>query len=288
MQEIILFFKQNNGTRKLIFSVVALIFTMLILKLVNQFLGKKITNPNKFYMARKRSYYVGSISYIIIMIFVWLEMAGSFSTYIGLLSAGIAIALKDIFSNLAAWVFIILRKPFSVGDRIIIHGQRGDVIDIRIFQFSLIELNAPEDGGQSTGRIVEIPNNFVFIHPVINFVKGFNYIWNEIKVEITFESDWELAKQEFTKILEKNTSEFIEGAQKEIQHASRRYMFYYTKFTPIVYTDVRESGVLLTLRYLCEVKTRRMTVNNIWEDILRLVKQEERIDLAYPTKRIVF
>lgn len=287
MEKIIAFIQENHWTRKIIITVLSLILTILLTKFINNMFFKRIFGSNKFYMARKRTYYTMSILYIISMVFVWLEMAGSFTTYIGLLSAGIAITLKDIFSNMAGWLFIIFRKPFSVGDRILINGQRGDVIDVRIFQFSLIELNSPEDGEQSTGRIVEIPNHFVFLYPVVNYVKGFQYIWNEIKVEITFESDWKKAKRELEKIVDRHTLHFTDKAKKEIQEASKRYMIYYNKFTPIVYTDVRASGVLLTMRYLCAPKDKRNTVNDIWEDVLNLINSSEDIDLAYPTKRVV-
>lgn len=287
MEEIILFIQRNHWTRKIIITVLGFILTVFLTKFINNVFFRTTSNSNKFYTLRKRTYYAMSILYIVSMIFVWLEMAGSFSTYMGLLSAGVAIALKDIFSNMAGWLFIILRRPFSVGERILIDGYRGDVIDIRIFQFSLIEINEPDDGEQSTGRIVEIPNNFVFLYPVVNYVKGFKYIWNEIKVEITFESDWKKAKRELEKIVERHTMHFTGKAKKEIEEAARKYMIYYNKFTPIVYTDVRASGVLLTMRYLCAPKDKRNTINDIWEDILNLINSSEDIDLAYPTKRVV-
>lgn len=287
MAQIIEFIHANPWTKKLFWSAVGLVIAILIVKLINRVLFKKIADTNKFYMTQKRIYYIVSILYILTVLFAWLEVAGSFTTYIGLLSAGIAIALKDIFSNMAAWLFIILKKPFAVGDRILIHGQRGDVIDVRIFQFSLIELNEPEEGEQSTGRIVDIPNHFVFLYPVVNYVKGFQYIWNEIKVEITFESNWQKAKKELEKIVDRHALHFTEQAERQIKQAARKYMIYYSKFTPIVYTDVRASGVLLTLRYLCNPKARRKTVNDIWQDVLILVRDNEDIDLAYPTRRVV-
>lgn len=208
------------------------------------------------------------------------------TTYFGLLSAGIAITLKDIFSNTAAWLFIILRKPFEVGDRILINEQRGDVIDIRMFQFTLIEVTSYEEGEQSTGRIIDIPNSYIFSNASVNYSKAFKFIWNEIKVLITFESDWKKAKVILTEIVNKNTIHLSRDASKRIREAERKYRIHYDKLTPIVYTNVRESGVELTLRYLCEPRQRRTSVNNIWEDILEKFEMEEKIHLAYPTVRI--
>lgn len=287
MDKIYEIFEQNPWLNKFVVSLLVLLIIMFLAKMMMKLLFNKISDNSKFYLIRKRTYYIVTIFYCIILAFIWLEMVSNFTTYMGLLSAGIAIALKEIFTNMAAWFFIMIKRPFYVGDRVYINGVRGDVIDIRIFQFSLIELNEPEDGEQSTGRIIDIPNHFVFIYPITNYVKGFGYIWNEIKVEITFESDWELAKKEFEQILDRHVIHFTGHAEREIREAARKYMIYYTKFTPIVYTDVRESGVLLTLRFLCAPKDKRNTNNDIWEDILRFINSRDDVDLAYPTKRIV-
>ncbi len=71
---------------------------------------------------------------------VWFEGFGSIATFLGLVSAGIAIALKDLLVNLAGWGFILWRRPFEVGDRIQLGPHMGDVIDLRIFQFTLLEI----------------------------------------------------------------------------------------------------------------------------------------------------
>lgn len=287
MDSVLTFMQENSWARKVLITVLCFVLAFMIINAIKLTLFKRISDTNRVYRTRKATYYMVSFIYILLMLFVWVDTAGSLTTYIGLLSAGIAIALKDIFSNIAAWFFILLKRPFSVGDRILINGKRGDVIDIRLFQFSLIELSEPEDGEQSTGRMVDIPNHYVFLYPIVNYVKGFRYIWNEIKVEITFESNWQKAKKEFECIVDKHTLHFTDKAEQAIKEAARKYMIYYKNFTPIVYTDVRASGVLLTLRYLCAPKAKRQTVNDIWEDILKVIAMNDDIDLAYPTKRVV-
>ena len=74
-------------------------------------------------------------------------------------------------------------------------------------------------------------------------------------------------------------------AEKEIFRASRSFMIYYTHLTPIVYTKVEDSGVKLTIRYLCNPRSRRGTENQIWQDILTEFEKHDDINLAYPTIR---
>lgn len=71
---------------------------------------------------------------------LWISNFQFIVTFLGILSAGIAIALKEVFMNIAGWAFIYIRKPFDVGDRIQIGDVKGDVIDLRLFQFTLLEI----------------------------------------------------------------------------------------------------------------------------------------------------
>ena len=104
-------------------------------------------------------------------------------------------------------------------------------------------------------------------------------------VLITFESNWEKAKGILTEIAEKFGTRFTSDAEKRVKEASKRYMIFYTKLTPIVYTAVKDSGVMLTLRYLVEPRQRRGNEQAIWESILREFSKCDDIDFAYPTQR---
>ena len=274
-------------TGRVVWSILWIIAIVVIIKVLNRVLYKTIKDNMMYHKARRISYYSLVVFLIIILIFIWMDSANNLATYIGLLSAGIAISLKELFSNIAGWIFLSIKKPFVVGDRILIGEQKGDVIDIRVFQFSLMEVSASDEGEQSTGRIIDVPNYFILTYPLLNYTKGFEYIWNEIKVLLTFESDWQLAKSKIETIL--NDKEFNEltDVNSQIKEAAKRYMIHYNTLTPIVYTDVKDSGIQLTLRYLCAPKQKRKTVNILWEELLMMMEEESNIDLAYPTKRVI-
>ena len=237
------------------------------------------------YRIRKTAGYILVLIGILVVGRVWIRGFQAMVTYLGLLSAGVAIALRDPLVNLAAWVFIIWRRPFEVGDRIQLGNNAGDVIDIRIFQFTLMEIGNWVGADQSTGRIIHMPNGKVFSEPLANYSKGFHYIWNEIAVLVTFESNWRKAKEILAGIGSKHAEELSASAEERVRRAARKFMIFYTKLTPTVYTSVKESGILLTIRYLCEPRRRRGTEEAIWEDILTEFAQHDDIDFAYPTRR---
>ncbi|MBU2494279.1 MAG: mechanosensitive ion channel family protein [Bacteroidetes bacterium] len=270
---------------KLLNTIILIGVLYTIIKLASKFFINKIEDVSNRYLWLKISRYITVFIAFIGLSKIWLGAFDSFGTYLGLLSAGLAIAFKDLLINLVGWLFILIRKPLRLGDRIQIGEVTGDVIDIRIFQFSVMEIGNWVDADQSTGRIIHIPNGFVFSKFQANYTEGFEYIWNEIPVLLTFESDWKKAKTILEEILNKNTIHFSEEAEKQIKRTARKFLIFYNKLSPIVYTTVKDSGVLLTMRFLCEVRKRRGVDMVIWEAVLNEFAKHDNIDFAYPTQR---
>lgn len=277
----------DQYTSKIVWSVLWLLVILLIHKFVVGILYKLVEEDKRYYQIKSQTKYFFTGLYAVLLIAIWANSGINTTTYIGLLSAGIAIALREPLTNIVAWVFIVIRKPFVVGNRISINQYKGDVLDIKVFRIVLMEVTSEEEGGQSTGKIMEVPCYFIFSYTLINYSKGFKYLWNETKVLITFESDWELAKEKLLAIAIKNSIHINEEVIKDVKRSSKNYMISYNKLTPIVYTDVKNSGIQLTMRYLVASRSKRIVNNNMWEDILRLTNEYESINLAYPTYRIV-
>jgi len=270
---------------KIIVSVIIIIIILIIQRLLKKLLIHRIVDLKVRYQWQKISLYLAVFLIIISLSNIWLELFGSMGTFLGLLSAGIAIALKDPLVNMVAWGFILIRQPFKVGDRIQIGKVSGDVIDIRLFQFSIIEIGNWVDAEQSTGRIIHIPNGVVFTEPQANYTAEFQYIWNEMPVLVTFESDWKKAKQILTDIINHHGVMLSNEAERQLIEAAKKFLIFYSKLTPIVYTSVKDSGVMLTMRYMCNPRERRTTEEKIWEDVLNTFAECDDIDFAYPTQR---
>jgi small-conductance mechanosensitive channel len=216
---------------------------------------------------------------------IWLNNSNQLGTFFGLFSAGVAIALKDLLVNLMGWIFISTRRPYSIGDRIEISTHLGDVIDISFFETTVLEVGGWVEGEQSTGRILHLPNGLVFTQGLANYTKGFEYIWSELPILLTFESDWQHAKELILRRAQDICSEMIDDAKLQIKNASQKYLIQYKNIHPVIYTSVKASGVQLTLRFLCIVRQRRLIENNVWESILKIVDENKAIDFAYPTQR---
>ena len=273
-------------TGQFIKTIVVILVLWIIRSLTLRVVHKNVESKRTTYKWRKNLTYISAFIGIILIAQIWFSALGNLSTYFGLLSAGLAIALKDPVTDLAAWLFIIWRKPFDVGDRIELGKSKGDVIDIRPFKFTILEIGNWVDADQSTGRVIHIPNHTVFTEQLANYTSDFQFIWNEIGIMVTFESDWKKAKEILSTIAHEESQDFIEQAKEQIKKAAKSYLIEYRYLTPIVYTNVKDSGVMLSIRYLTDPRRRRGSAQAIWERALDEFSEIDSIDLAYPTIRV--
>ena len=272
-------------TSKILLSLLILLILSVVKRVISITISRRVKDSARVYHWHRAAVYIHVFLVVILVGSLWISGIESIATFLGLAGAGIAVAMHDTIANIAGWAFILWRKPFVVGDRVQIADKAGDIIDIRLFQFSMIEIGNWIDAEQSTGRILHVPNSKVLRETLCNYETGFRYIWHEIPVLITFESNWEQAKEILTKIAQEKTEHLSQGAESEIRRAAGKYLIHTGKLSPIVYTTVRDSGVLLTMRYIVKPRLRRGSEQDVWEEILRAFAKESDIELAYPTTR---
>jgi small-conductance mechanosensitive channel len=270
---------------RLVESAAVLLLLLGVRGLLLAIVRRNVRDARAVFAWRKGATYSSTFLGILLIGRIWFEAFGSLATFLGLVGAGLAVALKDPVTNLAGWIFILWRRPFRVGDRVQIGSLAGDVIDIRVFQFILLEIGNWVDADQSTGRLVHVPNGRVFTDPTANYTEGFPFIWNEIAVPVTFESNWRAAKEILLEVARRHVGGFAEHAQRDFLTAARRYLIFYSTLQPTVYTSVRAHGVLLTIRYVCAARQRRATTAGIWEEVLNAFAEHPDIEFAYPTTR---
>ncbi|MGB0863251.1 MAG: mechanosensitive ion channel family protein [Saprospiraceae bacterium] len=270
---------------KIIITIVVGLLLYSLRRLVGHFFLQKDKDVKKVYYWSKWATYTNYILFMLIITPVWITELQSAGTFLGLLTAGLAVALKEPISNFFAWIYIVIKKPFEMGDRIQIGDSEGDILDIGFFEFTLLEIKNWVKADQSTGRIIHIPNGLLFTKPVVNYNQAMNYIWNEIPIMITFESDWKKAKKLLLEIEVDLLNPLMEDATDEFAKAKRSYNISYRILTPTVYVRIEKNGVLLTLRYLCNPKKRRATEQIAFEAILEFFYKEKDIQFAYDTVR---
>ena len=229
------------------------------------------------YLYNKKIQVMNFILILVAITFIWESQIKNFITLISFISAGFAIALREIILNFFAGIYIRVSKPFVLEDRIEINNLKGDVVNINASSFDILEIGDRVNGEQSTGRIARIPSSMVFLHPVKNYVKAFKYIWTELTVKVTLESDIYETKALLYKIIKKNSiiQDIPDKMKSEVTNSSTSFRIYFNNLKPIIYTAIVDDHIELYLRYLVHPKKSRNVENTIWLDIINEYKNDK-------------
>lgn len=277
----------NYLDNKYIVSGIIIVLVFIVSLVLEKLINKKIKNANLRHLSRKWIQYGRILVILLILLFTWLKDPTSITTVIGFTSAGLALALHPVFMNIAGWLLIIIKKPINIGDRIEYKSIKGDVIDIQMFYTLILEVGNWVDGDQSTGRVVSIPNGKIFTENYFSTTTGFNGIWNEIKILITFDSNKDKAKKIILDIANDLVNEeVLETIQREQLKMARKYAVKPGKLTPITYFTIQPSGIQIELRYLTLARNRRGIKTKISESIFEAIHATDDIDFAYPSQKI--
>ena len=160
-------------------------------------------------------------------------------TALGLVSLILGFALQTPISSFIGWIYLLVRAPYRVGDRIKIGDLRGDVIDVSYLDTTLWEFGGEYlSTDHPSGRIIRIPNANVLSTPVVNYSWPlFPYIWNEIKFHVAYESDLKFVLGTMQRIAEAEVGE----SMAEKVHVYRDIL----ARTPVDEIDVKEKPVVM-------------------------------------------
>ncbi len=258
----------------------------LVVGAVQRPLSKDISSIEARHKMKLVTNWTGIALFIIAVAIIWMAGVRDFGIFLGIVGAGLALSLQEILVSIAGWLVYVVRRPYDIGDRIEIEGKIGDVIGVSVFQTTMLEVGNWVGGDQSTGRMLIIPNSMIVRYAVYNYGRGFPFVWDEISIIVTFESDWQEAESLMMQKAEVESDKIAPKVERLIKRMQSRYAIRYEHLTPIVYTSIADNGVELTLRYLCPVRDRRMITHRLSRNILQAFIDHPTIDFAYNTTRI--
>jgi small-conductance mechanosensitive channel len=271
--------------------VLIIIITKIILSLLRPAFDKAFEGRMRSHAEVKMIWrLIANIVWIFIIILLLSMVIGDFSGLLafGVIMAALLYALQKPLLNVAGWLDIIFHRPFSIGDRIEISDKKGYVVDVGMFHVTLREFGEWMQGDTFTGRVITIPNSTIFEAPVLNYTKDTPYIWDEIKIAITYESDHEKAKQ----LIKDSALEIVGEDMKKYSH----YIFQKMDIKelrkdlieePQIRMDFSESCLNFFVIYFCLTDKRREIKSQITESILAKIKSHKKVKIAYPHMEVV-
>ncbi len=216
----------------------------------------------------------------VILLRVWIDTNYIFVAY-GIVGAGIAIALQDLFKNFVGGILIIISRTYQIGDRIEISETMGDVIDIGILKTKILEIHARDvKGDQATGRIAVVPNGDTISSRVFNYTMDHTFVWDEISIPITYGSDWQQAVSLFLDIVRRETAVTAGRAEREIERIGERYYLPKRDVEPSVYLTLTDNWIAFDIRYVTDVRKKRATKDDLSRKLLDAIEATGGITIA--------
>jgi small-conductance mechanosensitive channel len=243
-----------------------------------------LKSENRF-VARRASAYITGLLVVAVLALFFLEDLKAIATILGIAGAAVVIALQDLCSAFAGWFVIITSRKIQVGDRIEVDGHRGDVVDIQLLRTTLLEIGNWMGSDEPTGRIVVIPNSFIFKSQFFNYSHMHPYIWGKVDITVTFESPIQSAHEVLLRALTEATREDFAQARSEATTMHEKYGVADAVYEPRVISTLSDHGVRFSLFYVCHYRHDDETRHRVAQRVLEALEKEPRIRPAYPTQR---
>ncbi len=270
-----------DNTNFQIFATALVVTVSLILRgIVGRIINKNVQQLTSKYLWRQTANYIVTIIGLVALLTIWFNDIKSFFQLITLVSATLILVSKELILNFVAYMVIVWRGLFEVGDRIEVGDSViGDVMEFGPLYISVAEIGNWMSNDSPTGRLIKIPNSLALTQKVANYSKGLGLIWNEIEVSITKESDLEKAKQIADDIALEFSYQFSEKDKSDIKAHYQDLLF--PSHSPNVMLNLDEYKFKIIIHYICKFFKRRETESNIKQELISRFNKEKNITIYF-------
>lgn len=280
MEQITNFIQSDIGV-KIIKAIGVLLIIILFTSIIKKIVPKYVQNTESRYKTRQFVNFFSYLLIIISMILIFSTQLTGIGVFLGVAGAGIAFALQEVIASIAGFIVIHFSHFYKVGDRVLVGGIKGDVIDIGILRTSLMEIGDWINGDLYNGRITRVANSFIFKEPVFNYSGDFPFLWDEVKIPIKTDGDFKYAREEFLKIITKIQGDYAKQAKEDWAKMTEKLMIENARVEPMISMSFNENWITFTLRYVVDYKSRRGTKDKIFTEVLELINQSKgKIEVA--------
>lgn len=292
-------FNSENG-RKLLLTVGLIVLVMVVRSLLNAvsraFLKGHKNEAFRFWSQQVMNL-VSAALVILGILSIWFDDPARLTTAAGLVTAGLAFALQRVITSIAAYFVILRSGAFTVGDRILMGGVRGDVVRLGFIQTTIMEMGQPPGerpddpsvwvkSRQFTGRIVTVTNDKIFEHPVFNYTSEFPYLWEEITLPISYKDDYRKAEKILLDVAHKHAVKLEHITEESMETMKQHFFISPSSLEPHVFLRLTDNWIELSLRFIVHDHGSRIVKDKMNRDILSALN-EAGIGIASTTFEIV-
>ncbi|MCU1331086.1 MAG: MscS Mechanosensitive ion channel, partial [Candidatus Angelobacter sp.] len=205
---------------------------------------------------------------------------GAVTTFAGLMTAGIAVALQNVILSVAGYFFLIGKYGVRVGDRVNIAGVTGDVVDIGLVRLQLMEIT----GGPApapTGRVVAFSNAVVFqaSSGMFKQIPGTNFLWHEITLTLDAKGNYRQVEQRMMEAVNRVFAEYRDKMELQRRNVERSLNSTIAAFSPESRLHLTQTALEVVIRYPVDLAHAGEIDNRVTREILDALEHDPSLRL---------
>lgn len=276
----------NAAVERIGFILLGVIAVIVLTSFVKKAVNSKIENTDHRYRVRKAVNFIAYFLIALILLLVYGDKLGNIGVALGVAGAGVTFALQEVIVSFAGWLNIILSGTPSVGQRVKIGDAKGDIVDIGVMRTTIMEMGEWVSGDLYNGRIITLANSYVFKERIHNYSAEYPFLWDELQVPIRIESDHELARKVFSKVVNDICEDYAIKSEKGWKNMANKFRVEQANVRPTVRLKFDESWITFTLRYIVDYKSRGTTKDKIYTALLNEIAKHDSITIATTTSEV--
>jgi small-conductance mechanosensitive channel len=261
---------------KCVAAIIGIIVIYAIFSVLERTLPRHFGRADARYRVRKFVAFFGYVCVVLFLAILFEDRLGRLSFAIGVVGAGVAVALQDVVASIAGAFSIGFSKLYTVGDRVQIgDNTRGDVIDIGLLRTTLMETGNWVSKDLYNGRVVRVPNSAVLKGTVYNYSQGFQFLWDEIRIVLTTTSDCHYAREMLLRVARESIGEYLIEAQISWKVVSDNYRIQKPPLEPFVTLSVVSGALEFGLSYVVDYTKRTAKQDELFSKIVQEVSNSD-------------
>ena len=285
----------KSDVKSQFFQMLNILFGILIVIalfiLCKKLVKKYVEDSEKLYTINKILNFAQISIIILVLIFAYIDNISYLITVLGFASAGIAIAMRDMFVSMLGWFVIMVSGSFKVGDRVKVVKNNvtyvGDIVDISILKMTLYEdvtLSTLLSREKRAGRMIYVPNNIIFTELIANYTHANIYTLHDVlEIYVSFDSNLQKVEQILKDIVNPITQNAVNTAKTTMKKLRLHYNVRYARTETRVLMNIEREGVKVCVCYLCFTREALKTKSIITQKVIEEFKKHDDIKIAYQT-----
>jgi small-conductance mechanosensitive channel len=279
----------HSMIQTLLWIMLIVLVSFLLGRAVERALGEATPDHKRLLTLRTVIRFLLKTAALVGVLFVLFGAPEQMPTILGLVGAGLTVALQGFIVGFCGWFILMGRNGIRVGDWVEINGVGGEVVEIGLLRTVLLETGSATGSGYPTGRQVAFVNSYAVSGHYFNFSTSGQWLWDELLVQVPVGEDSSATVENILQMVTKETDKNARMAEQEWERVTHRYGVKSFSAAPSISVRPASLGVEIVVRYITRAQERYEVRSHLYQAVVEILRQKKglpaNVDVASQAAR---